>query len=48
MLPETSQVDVDSELRMLLRVKRHAADNQVDQSKTSCVSELLIVPWSAS
>ena len=43
-LPETSPVEVDSKLRL----KRPAADNQVDQSKRSCVSELSIVPWSAS
>ena len=45
---ETSQVDVESELRQRLRGKRPTADNQVDRSKRSCVSELPIVPWSAS
>ena len=46
-LPEASQVDIDPELRLRMRGKRPAVDNQVDQSKRSCVNELPIVPWAA-
>ena len=38
---------IDPELRLRMRVKRPAVDNQVDQSKRSCVNELPILPWSA-
>ena len=46
--PETTPVETDSELRLRLRSKRPAVDNQVEQSKKSCAGELTIVPWSAA
>ena len=39
---------IDPELRLRMRGKRPAVDNQVDQSEGSCVNELPITPWSAS
>ena len=48
-LPEAPQsVRSDPELRLRTLGKRPAVDNQVDQSKRSCLHELPTVPWSVS